>query len=98
MCPGCEAFSHRIIIKQPDEYRDLARKLIEWVNQGALKLLKADCPLGELLGSKFPGDILRHDFRCAMCGRKFALHADTYHGRVEWEPEVDGEAKTPLVN
>ena len=62
------------------------RKLIEIVNQGTFLLLKADCSLEEILGESFPGDVLRHDFECRMCGRRFALRADTYHGNAGWEP------------
>jgi hypothetical protein len=97
MCPGCESLGKRIVIRLPDEYRNLARKLIEVVSQGALKVVKASCPLEDLLAPTFPGDILIHDFRCALCGQTFALFADTYHGRVEWEPEPDGGTKVPVV-
>jgi hypothetical protein len=97
VCPICESLGERITLRHPDEYRGLARKLIEVVNQGILRLVKASCPLEELLGGTFPGDSLHHDFRCAMCGHRFALHADTYHGRVEWEPQIDGDTKTPIV-
>ncbi len=86
MCPGCETFAKPFDIRKPDQYRDLARKLIEALNQGGLTLLRADCSLQELLEGTWPGDVLNHDFQCAMCRRRFALHADTYHGHVEWEP------------
>jgi hypothetical protein len=95
MCPGCEIFAERIDIKEPRDYQNLARQLIEAVTRRALRLTRADCPLEDLLGKTFPGDCLSHVFQCTLCSRQFTLHADTYHGRVEWEPHVRGE--TPIV-
>lgn len=91
MCPRCQVFAGQLKITQPDDYRELARRLIEAVKEKTLQLTKADCHLEDLLEGPFPGDILRHHFRCTMCGRRFDLHADTYHGHVEWEPQVGGE-------
>ena len=85
-------------MKQPIEYRDFVRKLIEVVNEGMLRLVKADCPLEELVEGNWPGDVLGHDFQCTMCGRRFALHANTYHGHVEWKPGTRGTDEIRTVH
>jgi hypothetical protein len=97
MCPQCEVFAGPFKITEPDDYRNLAHRLIEAVNEKTLQLVKGDCPLEKLLEGSFPGDTLSHHFRCTMCSRRFDLHADTFHGHVEWEPQAVGEARNPTV-
>jgi len=84
MCPTCGAFIEPANIDNPDEYRDLIRKLIEQVNQGTLRMTKGSCPLDRVLEDPFPDDVLFHNFYCVACRRAFALRADTYHGNVRW--------------
>ena len=91
-CTKCNGFSQRINIQTPSEYRDIARQLIEIVEQGAFLLVRADCPLQEILEPTLPGDFVVHEFECFVCGRKFSLSADTYHGNVHWTP---GETPEP---
>ena len=98
MCPTCEIFAQHLETRQPDEYRALARKLLEVVNQKGFKVEKADCPLEDVLGATFPGDSLRHNFKCNMCGRRFALHANTYHGHVVWKPGPQPASEDSNVN
>ncbi|MGC1372111.1 MAG: hypothetical protein WA824_08235 [Candidatus Sulfotelmatobacter sp.] len=84
MCPACGAFIEPANIDNPDEYRDLIRKMIEQVNQGALRMTKGSCPLDRVLEDPFPDDVLFHNFYCVACRCAFTLHADTYHGNVRW--------------
>ena len=49
-CRGCEGFSERRQFSEPRQYRDIARQLMGFVEQGRFVLLKASCPLRELLG------------------------------------------------
>lgn len=85
-CVKCSGFAERLNLATPKEYRDLAHQLIEIVNQGTFLLIQATCPLLELFGETWPGDHVEHVFECVTCGRKFELHADTYHGWVTWTP------------
>ena len=85
-CSRCQGFSERFYLYTPREYRDLARQLIEIVNQGTFLLLHSTYALKDLLGEVFPDDIISHDFQCTGCGRAFQLSADTYHGNVCWKP------------
>jgi uncharacterized Zn-finger protein len=85
-CSRCSGFTQRVNFEHPHEYLDIARQLIENVDQGTFVLVKADCPLKDLFQSTWPGDVLVHEFKCAACGRTFELSADTYHGNAHWSP------------
>jgi hypothetical protein len=87
LCSKCNGFAERIALPSPAQYRDLARQLIQIVDEGTFKLTYADCPLSDLFDPTWPGDTLSHDFRCTTCGRLFHLHANTYHGGASWRPE-----------
>jgi hypothetical protein len=92
ICPQCGGFSQKLNILTAREYRDIARQLIEIVGEGTFLLVRADCPLQEIVEGTWPGDMLEHEFECFACGRRFALSADTYHGNVSWTP---GEFSEP---
>ena len=94
-CPKCGGFSQRLRIPTPYEYRDIGRQLIEAVRQGVFLLIRADCPLEEILEPSLPGDVVSHEFECFACGRRFTLDADTYHGNVNWIP---GDVPMPQRN
>lgn len=94
-CPKCDGFSERLHFNTPWEYRDIVRQLIEVVEQGTFVLIHADCPLRRILEPTWPGDSVGHEFECFVCGRKFQLSADTYHGNVYWTP---GEIPVPESN
>ena len=92
-CGECADLSERRHFSESREYRAIARRLMEIVGQGRFVLLKASCPLRELFGPVWPGDLLEHIFRCAKCGDEFRLFADTWHGSVEWGPIRDEDAE-----
>jgi len=92
-CPKCSGFSQRLNIHTPSEYQDIVRQLIEIVGQGTFSLIRADCPLEEILEPIWPGDSLVHEFQCFMCDRKFTLSADTYHGHASWTPALPPESQ-----
>jgi hypothetical protein len=91
-CSECSKFSQRLNIYTASEYQDIARQLIDIVEQGTLVLVRADCSLQEILKPTLPGDFVVHEFRCFACGCKFRLSADTYHGSVSW---IAGEFPEP---
>jgi hypothetical protein len=70
-CPSCVGLSKPIKSTNPDQYRELVRQLIEMVNRNLLLLVRADCPLEDILGPVWPGDSLSHDLQCTACGRGF---------------------------
>jgi hypothetical protein len=90
-CKQCEGFSKQRNFNHPHEYRDLARQLMEIVEQGTFVMVKASCPLRELLGPVWPGDVLIHVFECTACRSKYQLFADTWHGSVNWRTTNDEE-------
>jgi hypothetical protein len=83
-CPKCDGFSQRFNISTFREYQDIVRQLIEIASQGTFLLVHASCPLEDVFKTPVPGDGIRHEFQCFACGRKFQLHADTYHGHASW--------------
>jgi hypothetical protein len=92
-CRQCEGFSERRNFNHPHEYRDIARRLMEVVEQGTFVMVRASCPLRELLGPVWPGDMLEHVFECIACGSKYRLSADTWHGSVNWRPVDDEDSE-----
>jgi hypothetical protein len=97
MCPKCQGFAERTNFREPWEYRDLARQLIEIVGHGTFRIVKASCPLEDLFKSPWPGDVLTHEFECFSCGQGFSLSADTYHGHGSWEPDSKPPTTNPTV-
>ena len=92
-CSKCVGFSQRLTIDTPSEYREIVRQLIELVEHGTFLLTRADCPLEGILRPSWPDDIVVHEFQCFVCGRKFMLSADTYHGNAGWTPGPVPEPK-----
>ena len=88
MCPKCQGFAERMNMGSPREYRDIARQLIEIINQGTFGMVKASCPLEDLFKPQWPGDIVSHEFECFACGQRFLLFAGTYHGNASWKAET----------
>ena len=87
LCRKCDGFSERFNIPNLREYQNIVRKLIDTVNQGNLLLVRASCPLLDMLQTDIPGDVVSHDFQCGACARMFHLTADTYHGHASWTVE-----------
>jgi hypothetical protein len=77
-CAKCADFLSRRTFPMPDDYLAFVGTLIEAVKRGDFQLIKADCPLEEVLKTPTPEDSIVHEFRCAGCG---ALYANTYNGR-----------------
>jgi hypothetical protein len=87
-CSKCDGFTARRTFADPPEYRDFVRQLIAIVNQGKFSLLRADCPLQEMLKDPWArGDVVVHDLQCAGCGREFQLCVNVWNGRDWWQPE-----------
>ena len=84
-CAKCEGLYERFNIASPEEYKDVTRQLIGMVRRGSLAIVKASCPLEDILNPQWPDDIITHDFKCTACGRSFHLSADTYHDNASWE-------------
>ncbi len=73
-------------MRDPYEYKDLARQLAGFVAKGTFLLLSATTPLELVVEGKWHGDSEVHRFLCSTCDREFVLYADTYHGGARWEP------------
>jgi transposase-like protein len=69
---------------KPREYLELARRLLNGVNDGKLSVTKCTCPLQDLFSAEWPANLVEHDFECSACGRTFQLFADTYLGHAGW--------------
>ena len=83
-CPQCEQLKDGLSFNKPQEYLELARRLLNSMNQGAFTLTESTCPLQDLFNSEWPGELVEHNFQCTACGRTFQLFADTYHGHAGW--------------
>jgi hypothetical protein len=69
---------------KPREYLELARRLLNAVNEGKLSVIECTCPLQDLFSAEWPANLVEHDLQCSACGRTFQLFADTYLGRAGW--------------
>lgn len=83
-CAECSDFLARRTFPMPADYLVFVETLIEAVKRGDFQLMKADCPLEEVLKTPTAEDSLVHEFRCAGCGALFQLYANTYNGRNWW--------------
>lgn len=70
--------------EKPREYLELARRLLNAVNDGKLSVIESTCPLQDLFSADWPANQVEHDFECSACGRTFQLFADTYLGHAGW--------------
>ncbi|MFC6647021.1 hypothetical protein ACFQBQ_15845 [Granulicella cerasi] len=70
----------------PAEYRQKAAALEAMVKRGSLRVIDDhNVALEEIVQSDtWPDDILITDLECTMCGEKFELFANTYHGSAQW--------------
>ena len=83
-CPQCEGLMESLSFDKPREYLELARRLLNAVNDGRLIITESTCPLQDVFNPSWPGEVVEHDFECSSCGRTFQLFADTYHGHAGW--------------
>ncbi|HUA16211.1 MAG TPA: hypothetical protein VMG31_13015 [Verrucomicrobiae bacterium] len=83
-CVKCAAYVARRTFPMPEDYLAFVDTLIESVKRGDLQMIKADCPLENVLKTPTPEDSLVHEFRCTGCGTRFQLYANTYNGRNWW--------------
>lgn len=87
-CATCDGWMERRVFDAPEDYRAFVRLLIENIHQGKLVMMRADCPLENMLGPSWPGneDTFTHDLRYARCNRVFHLYVNVWNGRNWWEP------------
>ena len=86
-CPECDGFVEKRTFRSPADYKDFVRKLIQAVHEGKLLLVRADCPLEDMLNPEWPmGDVASHDLQCAGCRVLFELCVNVWNGRNWWEP------------
>ncbi|MGO8719981.1 MAG: hypothetical protein ACLQMO_12295 [Acidobacteriaceae bacterium] len=86
-CAKCDGLAERRTFAAPEDYQNFVRLLIESMDQGKLVLMRADCPLDDMLQSPWPenDDVITHDLRCTGCGRVFQLGVNVRTGRNWWE-------------
>ena len=103
-CPQCEGLMESLSFEKPREYLELARRLLNSVNDGAFTVTESTCSLQDLFNPEWPGEEVEHNFQCTSCGRTYQLFADTYHGRAGWGltgpprpvPELPPEPKSEV--
>ena len=79
-CEECrELVTHEF--RSPDDLIHAVRVAAEDVDRGVLRRIAADTQ----------GDIVHYRFLCQVCGDRFNLFADTYHGRGRWTREEGKE-------
>lgn len=62
--------------------------MIGLVADGTFRLVSSTCSLEDVVQSIWRDDSITHEFMCTACYRRFVLHADTYHGYANWEPQI----------
>jgi hypothetical protein len=83
-CAQCDGLTESLSFDKPREYLELARRLLNAVNDGKLSVIECTCPLQDLFSAAWPANLVEHDFQCSACGRTFQLFADTYLGHAGW--------------
>ena len=91
MCP-CASLSRKLTIDQPAHLYTLERDLEKRITEGALRQTSGIPPGNVRETRPFPADIIAQEFSCLLCGQRFGLGVNTYHGRGEWR--VIGPART----
>jgi hypothetical protein len=76
-CAKCADFLERRTFPMPDDYLAFVGTLIDAVKRGDLQLIKADCPLEQVLKNSNAGGEPRA--RVALCGMRFLVSALCEH-------------------
>ena len=80
-CEQCSLFPSASRLSRPAEYLALAVALDALVEQGKLRVLSQTCPLDQVQAADvWVDDIIEHSFVCSVCGQRFLLSVETYHG------------------
>ena len=98
-CPVCLNIPRREEISDPKQLTAVIERTRRYVAEIRLhEVAHPQCPklpwtqpAFDVLPADGPwDDILLYRFSCSLCGARFDLHADTYHGRASWErvPEL----------
>lgn len=82
MCKECEFLPESSRMNSPAEYFEIASRMYAALALGRLVLVEATHDLASIAQTQMMpyDDIVAHVFQCVICGRKFRLHADNYHG------------------
>jgi hypothetical protein len=67
-----------------DDHLAFVGALLEAVKRGDFRRIEANFPLEKVLQTPAPEDSLVREFRCAGCGARFQLYANTSNGRNWW--------------
>lgn len=84
-CPNCGDLQEGLSLDKPRDYLELALRLLKLVKEGNFIQAESTCTLEDLFKPEWPADTVEHNFECAVCGRRFQLFADTYHGHAGWD-------------
>jgi hypothetical protein len=86
MCPRCQGFAERIEIRDPSDLYRRVDEIERILKEGTLASAGGNWLLSEIRpGLPWPGDVIEHAFRCVVCGQRFELVVDTYHGGGHWD-------------
>jgi hypothetical protein len=91
-CP-CGSLPRKVTIDKPEHLYPLERELEKQLAAGILRQTTGIPPRDIREGEPFPSDIIGQEFSCLLCGQRFRLGVDTYHGHGEWR--AIGPAYTP---
>jgi hypothetical protein len=70
----------------PSDLYDRVNEIERILREGTLASTGGNCSLAEIRpGRPWLGDIIAHAFRCVVCGQRFELVIDTYHGGGNWD-------------
>ena len=80
----CASLPRKLTIDKPEHLYTLERDLEKRVAEGILRQTSGIPPSDIREAEPFPDDIIAQEFSCLLCGQRFGLGVDTYHGRGEW--------------
>lgn len=97
-CDECrELHTHKF--RSPEDLLHALQVATAEVDRGALRRMNVedlDIPeqqaLDSILAANVLPDIVNYQFQCTVCGDRFELSADTYHGNGTWTREGEKDA------
>lgn len=79
-CSTCDALMPVVEIRTPGRLREIAESLLPYLGDHRIEQVSGDGSAGEVARGEWD-DIVSLEFRCAGCGSRYSLTAETWHGQ-----------------
>lgn len=93
ICPNCKDLNTVYRIRLPHELKQALRIAKQNVADNTISVVENESglycqPFNDVSDSgEWEGDVVHYVFKCNICGKKFELSAETYHGSGgKWKP------------